>query len=102
MFEDVNALFPTGLYFLGTTENTALLSDQSRTVGNRISMQPRIGTDYILAEFREFRAEAQELGLRYFLEVFAPNVKDAVAADEVPGFVNDNICRMLGAGFHLA
>jgi hypothetical protein len=48
-----------------------------------------------LAAFREFRAYAQRLGFHYFLEVFAPNVKDAVPEDEIGAFVNDHICRML-------
>ena len=48
-----------------------------------------------LAAFREFRAEAERRGFHYFLEVFAPNVKNAVAEEDVPAFVNDNICRML-------
>jgi hypothetical protein len=48
-----------------------------------------------LAAFRAFRAEAELRGFHYFLEVFAPNVKHAISEDEVPGFVNDQICRML-------
>jgi DhnA family fructose-bisphosphate aldolase class Ia len=48
-----------------------------------------------LDAFREFRADAEEHGFRYFLEVFAPNVTDAVPESEAPGFVNDHICRML-------
>jgi hypothetical protein len=48
-----------------------------------------------LAAFREFRAHAERCGFRYFLEVFAPNIKGAVADDQVGPFVNDNICRML-------
>ena len=48
-----------------------------------------------MAAFREFRAEAERKGFHYFLEVFAPNIDDAVAADEIPYFVNDHICRML-------
>ncbi|RIK78652.1 MAG: hypothetical protein DCC67_11385 [Planctomycetota bacterium] len=48
-----------------------------------------------LAAFREFRAYAQKRKFRYFLEVFAPNVKNAVAEEQIPAFVNDSICRML-------
>ena len=48
-----------------------------------------------LRAFREFRAEAERRGFHYFLEVFAPNVANAVAEEEVPAFVNDHICRML-------
>jgi DhnA family fructose-bisphosphate aldolase class Ia len=48
-----------------------------------------------LKAFREFRAHAAGCRFRYFLEVFAPNVPDAVAEDDVAAFVNDSICRML-------
>jgi hypothetical protein len=48
-----------------------------------------------LAAFREFRAYTQRIGFHYFLEVFAPNVKNAVPDDQVGAFVNDHICRML-------
>jgi len=48
-----------------------------------------------LAAFRAFRAEAEKHGFHYFLEVFGPNVKNAVAEEDVPAFVNDSICRML-------
>jgi hypothetical protein len=48
-----------------------------------------------LAAFRELRAHAEQRRFHYFLEVFAPNIKDAVAEEEVGPFVNDHICRML-------
>jgi hypothetical protein len=48
-----------------------------------------------LGAFYQFRAHAESNGFRYFLEVFAPNVKNAMAEDDIPGFVNDHICRML-------
>lgn len=48
-----------------------------------------------LDAFREFRENAERCGFHYFLEVFAPNLKDAVADDQVGSFVNDHICRML-------
>jgi hypothetical protein len=48
-----------------------------------------------LEAFRAFRADAERYEFHYFLEVFAPNVKDAVAQDEASAFVNDHICRML-------
>jgi hypothetical protein len=48
-----------------------------------------------LDAFREFREYAERAGFHYFLEVFAPNVKDAVPEDQVGAFVNDHICRML-------
>jgi hypothetical protein len=54
-----------------------------------------------LTAFREFRAEAERKKFNYFLEVFAPNVDAGLSAEQIPGFVNDNVCRML-AGVPLA
>jgi hypothetical protein len=61
-----------------------------------VTFNNRLDADYAtLAAFREFRAYAQRCGFHYFLEVFAPNLADAVAPDETAAFVNDHICRML-------
>jgi len=49
-----------------------------------------------LLQFKLFREEAERKGFRYFLEIFDPNVSDAVRAELLPGFVNDLIARMLG------
>jgi hypothetical protein len=48
-----------------------------------------------LERFHEFRAEAERKGFRYFLEVFDPNVPNAVAPDQLGGYINDMIARML-------
>jgi hypothetical protein len=48
-----------------------------------------------LERFHEFRAEAERKGFRYFLEVFDPNVPDAVAPDLLASYINDMIARML-------
>jgi hypothetical protein len=48
-----------------------------------------------LEAFRAFREQAELEGVRYFLEVFDPNMAGAVAADELPGYVNDQIVRCL-------
>ncbi len=45
--------------------------------------------------FKEFRLEAEQKGFRYFLEVFDPNVSNAVDPDKIGHFVNDNIVRAL-------
>lgn len=45
--------------------------------------------------YREFWIEAQQKEFRHFLEVFAPNAGEAMAAEEVPRFVNDSIVRVL-------
>ena len=48
-----------------------------------------------LTAFKAFRLEAQRLGFRYFLEVFAPNLESHVAPADLPHFLNDQICRTL-------
>ncbi len=48
-----------------------------------------------LEAFSRFRERAELEGMRYFLEVFDPNMSGAVAADELPGFINDQIVRCL-------
>lgn len=48
-----------------------------------------------LEEFKRFREEAERKRFRYFLEVFDPNCPQAVAPEQVPGFVNDVIARTL-------
>ena len=48
-----------------------------------------------LTRYKEFREEAERKGFRHFLEVFDPNVPDAVESDKLPGFINDLIARTL-------
>jgi hypothetical protein len=48
-----------------------------------------------LERYRDFRIEAERKGFRHFLEVFDPNRPEAVAASDVPGFINDAIVRTL-------
>lgn len=48
-----------------------------------------------LVRFHEFREEAERKGFRYFLEVFDPNVPNAVAPEILPHYLNDMITRML-------
>jgi len=50
---------------------------------------------HTLERFHEFRQEAERKGFRYFLEVFDPNLPGVIAADAMPGFINDMIARML-------
>lgn len=47
-----------------------------------------------LERYRDFRIEAERVGFRHFLEVFAPNAPVAPIED-VPRFVNDCIVRTL-------
>ncbi|MEI8018810.1 MAG: hypothetical protein WCH39_11475 [Schlesneria sp.] len=48
-----------------------------------------------LTRYKEFREEAERKRFRHFLEIFDPNVPDAVAAEKLPGFINDLIARTL-------
>ena len=45
--------------------------------------------------YKEFREEAERKGFRHFLEVFDPNVPDAITPEKLPGFINDLIARTL-------
>ena len=46
-----------------------------------------------LEEYTRFRLEAERKGFKHFLEVFDPNVPDAIAPDLLPKFINDMIAR---------
>lgn len=48
-----------------------------------------------LNAYKTFRDEAERKGFRHFLEIFNPNLPDAVPADQLPGFINDVIARTL-------
>lgn len=48
-----------------------------------------------LTRFHEFRIEAERKGFRYFLEVFDPNIPNAITPSTLPGYINDMIARML-------
>lgn len=48
-----------------------------------------------MERFQEFRAEAERKNFGYFLEVFDPNVPNAVDPATLPHFINDNIVRLL-------
>ena len=48
-----------------------------------------------LAAFKEFRLEAEQKNFRYILEVFAPNMSDAVAPENVGRYINGQIVRCL-------
>jgi hypothetical protein len=48
-----------------------------------------------LERFHLFREEAERKNFRYFLEVFDPNIPNAVAPEILPRYLNDMITRML-------
>ena len=61
-----------------------------------ITFTNNIDWDYkALADFQEFRFEAERKGFRYFLEVFNPNVNPGISDKKVAGFLNDHIIRTL-------
>lgn len=48
-----------------------------------------------LEHYKQFRLEAERRDFRHFLEVFDPSVPNAVGAEHIASFVNDNIVRSL-------
>jgi hypothetical protein len=74
---------------------------QERVVGANlglysITFNNRLEEDHqALAEYRQFRIEAERKGFRHFLELFDPNAPDGLATDDVPGFINDMVARTL-------
>jgi len=48
-----------------------------------------------LEAFKAFRLEAEKKQFRYFLEVFNPNIANAVAQEKLGAFINDHIVRDL-------
>ncbi|MET1413731.1 hypothetical protein ABVF61_15785 [Roseibium sp. HPY-6] len=48
-----------------------------------------------LEAFAEFREDAAANGIKYFLEVFNPNIECGIAPEFVGRFVNDNLARCL-------
>ena len=48
-----------------------------------------------IENYKQFREEAERKGFRHFLEIFDPNVPDAVDPNLMPGFVNDLVARTL-------
>ena len=48
-----------------------------------------------LEAFKEFRADAEANGIKYFLEVFNPNVDANIAPGDIGTFVNDSLARSL-------
>lgn len=48
-----------------------------------------------VTEFARFRSDAAAAGMRYFLEVFNPNVASGLAAQDLGAYMNDMIVRTL-------
>ncbi|HEV3119561.1 MAG TPA: hypothetical protein VGY58_21065, partial [Gemmataceae bacterium] len=49
-----------------------------------------------LAQYKEFRLEAERKGFRHFLEIFDPNRPEVIESGKIPEFINDAIVRTLG------
>lgn len=49
-----------------------------------------------LEEYNKFRQEAERKNFRHFLEIFDPNLPNAIEPSKVPEFINDAIVRTLG------
>jgi hypothetical protein len=75
--------------------------DQSRPLGANLGLYSltfnnRLEEDRLaLEEYRRFRIEAEQRGFRHFLELFDPNAPEGLAAEQVPGFINDCVARTL-------
>ena len=66
------------------------LSLYSVTFNNELDSDHRT-----LEAYRDFRIEAEQKGLRHFLEVFDPVVPGAVDPELIGHFINDHITRLL-------
>jgi hypothetical protein len=61
-----------------------------------ITFNNDLDADYAsLHAFTQFRRDVATHGMRYFLEVFNPNVETGIAPDVLPHYVNDCIVRCL-------
>ena len=61
-----------------------------------ITFTNHIDWDYkALADYHDFRIEAERKGFRHFLEVFNPNVNPGIPDKKVAAFLNDHIIRTL-------
>ncbi len=61
-----------------------------------ITFNNDLDADYeSLEHFAEFRADAEDYGFKYFLEVFNPNVESGIDPAIMPHYVNDCIVRCL-------
>jgi len=62
----------------------------SVTFNNRCELDLRT-----LERYKQFREEAERHQFRHFLEIFDPNAPQALAPEQVPGFINDVVARTL-------
>ena len=76
-------------------------TNEERSIGSSLGLYSvtfnnRLETDLeTLNAYNKFRDEAERKGFRHFLEVFNPNLPDAVTPEKTPQFINDVIARTL-------
>lgn len=95
-----NRFFKVGaqLSYVGSTENTGLLADETVGTGSSATWTPRVGASYVLAEFRNFKAE-WAVGSYYEtsrLQWASNRLHGTTALEANPYFIN------LGVGFDLS
>jgi hypothetical protein len=95
-----NRFFKFGLSvtYVGATENTALLYDQSIITGGTETWVPRLGVSYVIAEYTDFKIEAAA-GSYYEssrLSNQSDRIHGTVGVEANPSFIN------LGAGFDIS
>jgi hypothetical protein len=62
----------------------------SITFNNRLEVD-----QWALEEYTKFRIEAERKGFHHFLELFDPNAVNGLSSEQVPGFINDCVARIL-------
>ncbi len=61
-----------------------------------ITFNNRLELDLAALEaYGAFRLEAEAKGFRHFLELFDPNAPEGLEPEQVPGFINDCVARLL-------
>jgi hypothetical protein len=74
---------------------------QERTLGANLGLYSLTFNNDIkldlehIEHYKQFRLEAERKGFRHFLEVFDPNLPNAVPAEQLPVYMNDVIIRTL-------
>jgi hypothetical protein len=100
---DIWGARPNGYGKLGPSRpfRTAVLKDVAKAGLSDLGLYSMTFVNDIDADLRSleafaaFREDAAANGIKYFLEVFNPNVESGVPAESVGEFVNDNLARCL-------
>jgi hypothetical protein len=100
---DIWGARPNGYGKLGPSRpfRTAVLKDVAREGLSDLGLYSVTFVNDIEADLRsleafaEFREDAATNGIKYFLEVFNPNVDPGLPPEQIGSFVNDNLARCL-------